>query len=61
MGLCNKGKRRVCAKKEKDISIIEGGEKKGIWVYWKITKEKVYYILKVASNNTSVFCKKEGW
>jgi len=30
VGLCNKGKRRVCAKKEKDISIIEGGEKKGI-------------------------------
>ena len=33
MGPCNRVKWRVCTKEEEDISIVEGRERRGAWVY----------------------------
>jgi len=61
MGSCNRYKERICAKEGKDISVIERRERKGVQVHLRTIEEGIYQTLKVASNSTSVFCRKEGW
>jgi len=51
----------IYAKKGKDISIIKERERRGAQVHQRIIEEGVYQTLKITSNNTSVFCVKEGW
>jgi len=38
----DKGKRRVCAKKEKGVSIVKGREGKDIQVHQRKIKKKIY-------------------
>jgi len=61
LGSCNKHKGRVCAKKRKSVSIVKGRKREGVQVHTRIIEERVHQTLKVASNNTSVFHRKEGW
>ena len=59
--LYNKCEERVCAKKEKSISIVKKRKKREVWVHWRIIEERVYQTLKVASNSASVLYGKEEW
>jgi len=61
IGLYYQNKRRVCAKKEKSISVVKGRERGGTQVHNRTIKKRVYQALKVASNGTSIFCKEKGW
>ena len=61
MGLCYRYKRRICAKEEKGVSIVERGEGRGAWVYRGAVEEGLHQTLEVVSDGTNVFCRKEGW
>ena len=56
----NKDERRVYTKKEEGVSIVKARKKRSMRVYQKTIEKRVYQILKVISNGTSVFCRKEG-
>ena len=60
MRSCDRIERRVCTEKREDVS-IERREKRGIWVHKWIIEKRLYQALKVTSNSTSIFCRKEGW
>jgi len=38
----NRDKERICAEKEKDISVIKRREGRGVWVYWRTVEKRVY-------------------
>ena len=59
IGLCNRDKERGCTEKEESISIVKEREKRGVWAHWRTTKKIVYQTLKIASNSTSVLCRKK--
>ena len=61
VGLCNRDKRSVCAKKGEGILTIEERERRNAQVHWRTTEERVYQTLKVISNAICVFCRKEEW
>jgi len=50
----------IDTKEEKGISVVKRRERKGAQVHSRTIKERVYQVLKVTSNSTSVFCRKEG-
>ena len=56
---CNKG--GVCTEKGEGIPIVKGRKRRGVRVHIGATGERIHSTLKVASNGTSVLCKKEGW
>jgi len=39
--LCNRGKREICVKKEKIVSVIKKEKRRDIQVYKRITEESV--------------------
>jgi len=57
--LYDKSERKVCAEKGEYMSIVKGRERKCVWVYQRIIEKRIYQTLKVTSNNTGVFCRKE--
>ena len=59
IGLCNRSKRRVCAKKREGISVIKERKRRSVQVHWRIFEKEIYQTLKIASNSTSVFYKEE--
>jgi len=61
LGSCNGYKEGVCAEKGKVVSIVERRERRGTRVSFRIAEKGIYQTLKVTSNSTSVFCRKEGW
>ena len=61
MGPCNRDERRICAKKEEGVSVVEGRDKRDMWVHQRTIKKRVYQTPKVTSNSICVFYKKEGW
>jgi len=60
-GSCNRYKEGVCAEKGKVVSIVERRERRDTRVSFRIAEKGIYQTLKVTSNSTSVFCRKEGW
>ena len=48
-------------KEGKGVFTIKGGKRRGVQVYLRAIEERVYQALKVASNGTSIFYRKEGW
>jgi len=61
MRSCNKDKGGVCAEKGEDVSIVKRRKRKGVQVHRRTIEKGVYLTLKVTSNSTGVFCRKEGW
>ena len=57
---CNRGKERVCAKKEEGVPTVKKREKRSMWVYWRIIKEGIYQTLEVISNGTYFFVGKKN-
>jgi len=49
---------RICAKEGEDIFAVKERER-DTQVHKKTIKERVYQTLKITSNSTSVFCRKE--
>ena len=42
VGLCNRDKRRICAKEGEDVSIIKRGKRRNVWVHQRTIEERVY-------------------
>ena len=61
LGLCNRAKEKICAKKEKGVSVVERRKRRSMRVYLRTIEEEAYQTLKVISNCTSIFCRKEEW
>ena len=61
VGLCNRCKRGVCAKKEKDIPSVKRRKRREEGVYLGTAEEEIYPAVKVTSNSASVLCRKERW
>jgi len=61
LGLCNRVKRGVCAKKGEGVFIIKGREKGDIGICEGPTKKRVYLTFQVTPNFASTFCSKKGW
>ena len=56
VGPCDRGKREVCTKEGKGISIVKERERRGDR---RIIEIRVYLTLEIASNSTSISCRKE--
>ena len=57
----NRSKKGICSKEEEEVSVVKERKERGIWVYWRTIEKEVYQTLKITSNSTGVFCRKEGW
>ena len=54
-------KERICTKKREGVSIVKKEERRSAQVYLQTIEKRVYQTLKVASNSTSILCRKEEW
>ena len=61
LGLCDRVKRGVCAKKEEGVFIVEGRERGDTSICGGPTKKRVYLTFQVTPNFASTFCSKKGW
>ena len=59
MRLYYKSQRRVCSKKEKDISIIKNKEKGGSGICKELVKKGVYSTIKITIDITNILCTEE--
>ena len=57
VGLCNRSKRRVCAKKGESVSVVERRKR----VYSKTVEEEVYLTIKVTTDSASILHREKGW
>ena len=57
--LYDKSERKICAEKGEYISIVKERERKCIWVYQRIIEKRITQTLKVTSNSTGIFSRKE--
>ena len=56
MGLCNRGKEGICAKKGEGVSVVKRRKRGGKRVYLRTTKEGVYPTIKVTPDSTGILC-----
>ena len=56
---CNRVKRRLRAKKRKDILIVKGGERGGTSICGRPVKEGIYLTFQVVPDIASTFCSKK--
>jgi len=42
LGLCNRAKEKICAKKEKDVSVVERRKRRSMRVYLRTIEEEAY-------------------
>ena len=45
----------------KDIPAVERGERGGKRICEEAVEERIHLAIKVTTNGTSIFCRKEGW
>ena len=58
---CNRGKRRICAKKEEDVPIVKRGKRGSKGVYKEAAEKGVYLTVQITTDSTGIFCREEGW
>ena len=61
MRSCHRSQGRFCAKKGKDIPIVQNKKEGSIRICKGSVEKGIYLTVKVATNITSVLCTKEGW
>jgi len=61
MGPCNRHEERIHAKERKGVPVVQRRKERSARVYFQIIEERVYQILKVVPNSTSILCGKERW
>jgi len=61
MELCHKSQRRLCSKKEEDISVVKNRERGGTRVFEGLVKEGIHLTIKIIIDIISVLCAEEGW
>ena len=61
MGLCNRSKEGICAKKGEGVFIVKRRKGRGERVYLKTTEKGVYPTIKVTTDGTGILCGEEGW
>jgi len=47
MGLYNRSERGICTKEGKSASVVKRRERRGMWVHWRTTEERVHQTLKL--------------
>ena len=60
MRLCYKFQRRVCSKKQEDISIIKNREREGTRVCKELVEKEIYSTIEITTNVTSVLYAEKG-
>jgi len=58
---CNRGERRICAKKGKGVPIVKRGKRGSKGVYKGVAEEEVYPTVQITTDGASIFCREEGW
>ena len=53
--------RRICSKKEEDISIIKNRERESPEVHKRSVDGRIYLTIKITTNVTGILCVEEGW
>jgi len=61
MGSCNQNKGRICAEKGESIPIVEREKRRDMQVHFRTIEKRVYQVLKITLNSTSILCRKGGW
>jgi len=61
MGLCDRSKEGVCAKKENGLSIIEGGKRGSKRVYLGAAEKRVHLTVEITTDGTSILHGEKGW
>ena len=59
MALCDRCKGRVCTKEGEDISIVEGGKRRGKRICKRAAKKVIHSTIKITANGVSVLCGEE--
>ena len=55
----DRDKRRICAEKEEDISIVKRGKRGTKRVYKGAAEKEVYPTIQITIDSTSIFCREE--
>ena len=51
----------VCVKERENLSLVQQRKRRSEEVYSKAEKEGIYLTIKVTTDCTNIFCRKEGW
>jgi len=61
VGPYNRFEEEIYAKERKNLFLVQRRERESKRVYSGIKKEKIYSIIKVTTDYTSVLCREEEW
>jgi len=61
LGPCHQHEGGIYAKEGESIPVVKRREREGTEIHTGATEERVHPALQVASNGTSVLCRKKGW
>jgi len=61
MGPCNRGERRICAKKREGVSIVKGRKGGDKGVHKGTVEEGLYLTIEITIDSASILCGKEEW
>ena len=61
MGLCDRYEGRVHTEEGEGVPVIKGRERGSQRNCKGAVEEGLYLTIKVSTNGTSIFCRKEGW
>jgi len=61
MRSCYRSQKRLCSKKEKDISIVKNREKGDTIICEESVEERIYLIIEITTDIISIFCAKKKW
>jgi len=61
MGPCNRYEGRIYAKKRKGVPVVKKGKRGDRGVYKGTAEKEVHMTVKVTTDDTGIFCRKEGW
>ena len=59
MRSCNKFKEVIHTKKREDLPLVQREEKRSKKIYRRANKKEIYLAIKIVSDCTYIFCKKE--
>ena len=61
MRSCNRDEGRICAKKRKDVPVVEGRKGGGKRICKGTVEKRLHPTIEVTTNGAGILCGKEGW
>jgi len=61
MGPCDRSERKICTKKGKGLSIVEGRKEEDERVYQRAVVERIYLTIKITTDGAGILCRKKRW